>query len=117
MVVLAVGWLAGAPPRAAWAVCTVAVSIGVQGCALSCAARAAYDAAVFGWWASQPSPAAAIEHFDHWLAERGRAVAHLRSVADRTRGALRWLRLGAAWSAAGTLALVVTAVTTALHAL
>lgn len=121
MAVLAIGWLAGAPPRSAWAVCLVAVAIVVQGFAAVCAARAAYDAAVFGWWARQPSPQAAIEHFDRWLAERGRAATAppptSRSVADRTRGGLRWLRLGAAWSAAGTLMLAATAATTALQAL
>ena len=117
MVVLAIGWLAGEPPRAVWAVGAVAVSIAVQGCALSCGARAAYDAAVFGWWAKQPLPEAAIEHFDRWLAERGRVAPRGRSVADRTRAALRWLRLGAAWSAAGTLVLIATAAATALQAL
>ena len=114
---LAIGWLAGAPPRAEWAVYAVAASIAVQGSALFCGVRAVYDAAVFGWWANQPSPGAAIERFDRWLAEHGRVAARPRSVADRTLAALRWLRLGAAWSAAGTLVLIATAVATALQAL
>ena len=100
---LAIGWLALQPPVGlpSW---LLGAALLAQAVAAFHAARACFDAQVFGWWAAQEQPERAVERFDVWLAERGRRLAP-RPVTERTRAALRLLRRAYGWSALGTVAL------------
>ncbi|MCM5681795.1 hypothetical protein M8A51_19885 [Schlegelella sp. S2-27] len=112
--VLVLGWWVARPPSILW-VGVLCAALAMHGVAAIYAARAGFDAAVFRWWAAQDDPAQAVQCFDQWLSDAGRASA-ARSVAERARGGLRLLRRALAWAAAGTATLCAAAVAHALQA-
>lgn len=112
--VLVLGWLIARPPLP-WGVAALCAALAMLSVAAAHAARAGFDAAVFRWWAAQDDPAPAVQCFDQWLSDAGRAPA-ARSVAERSRGGLRLLRRALAWAAAGTALVCAAAVQHALQA-